>query len=85
MAQKKIKCVVYESKEPWGGGHYFLPLKNHKEIHAFLLEDHKISKTPKGTFEFEVAFLDEIFGRQTWLAEWQKNENLNYWEDTWCE
>jgi len=85
MAQKKIKCVVYASEEHWGGGHYFLPLKFHKEIHQFLLVDHRISKIPSGTFEFELSFLNEIFGRQTWLAEWQKNENLYYWEDTWCE
>ncbi len=85
MEQKKIKCVVYESEEQWGGGHYFLPLKYHKEIRKLLAVDHKISTVPKGTFEFEVAFLDEVFGRETWLAEWQKFEDYYYWEDTWCE
>lgn len=85
MAQQKIKCVVYASTEPWGGGYYFLPLEFHKEIYDYLSQDHKISRTPKGTFEFELAFLDEVFGRENWLADWQKNKNYYYWEDTWCE
>jgi hypothetical protein len=79
MAQKKIKCAVYKSEEPWGGGHYFLPVDNHENIREILREEcFKIAKKPVGIFEFEESFLNIVCSRN-------KEENFVYWDNTWCE
>jgi hypothetical protein len=37
MANNKIKCAVYKSEEPWGGGHYFLPVDKHENLILFTM------------------------------------------------
>jgi hypothetical protein len=79
MAQKKIKCAVYKSEEPWGGGHYFLLTDNHKNIRNVLHENgFKIARKPIGIFEFEESFLNIVC---------TKNDegHFVFWDNTWCE
>jgi hypothetical protein len=79
MAQKKIKCAVYKSEEAWGGGHYFLPAKNHEGIRMTLREEcFKIAKKPIGIFEFEESFLNIVLKRNV-------EDNFIYWDNIWCE
>ena len=85
--QEKVKCAVYKNEEEWGGGHYFIPAKNYREIQMILRkEGFKIAKTPIGIFEFEKAFLDQVLGRNTHIFENMTNskEDFIFWDNNWC-
>ena len=78
MAQKKIKCAVYENTYDYGGGHWYLPYKNAEEIKRRFLSNDPISKNPVGTFEFEVSYLDAVF-------DLREHDGLFWWDGSWCE
>ena len=79
---KKIKCAVYLNEYEWGGGHYFLPFDNHKEIRMILRTNHshQVAKKPIGVFEFEEDFLNTVFIKLETVT-----GDFIYWDNTWCE
>ena len=84
MAQKKIKCAVYENADKWGGGHMYIPNGCEGKILSELKGIYKLDKMSIGTYEFEISYLDQAFGRSYLNNEKMLWEEV-YWNGTWTE
>ena len=66
-----IECNVYKHTDPWGGGHYIVPI----EVDVIKLELSDLGDR-MGTFTFDKEYLDDVIcsmGR----------DGFKWWEDTW--